>query len=120
MFNKIYGFWIDPKSTIYPIEDEFGHRIFMENHLNKEFESDDDCTKKTLDEGWIRVVNKREFIINYKYLMRYNQLDAIRKCVDIIESLGYKHNHCYLEHHDRYIEFDNIEELIDRIKYWSC
>ena len=121
MFDKpIYGFWISPEAVIYPITNEFGHRVFMEKFLNKEFETDDDCIKKTLDEGWIRVVNKREFIVNYKYLMRTDQLHALRKCVDIVESAGYFHNGCYLERNGDYYSCDKIDTLINKIKYWSC
>ena len=57
--NKIYGFWIDPKGNTYQINDEFGHKVFMEKYFHKTFNSDEDVYNQTLNEGWIRVVNKK-------------------------------------------------------------
>ena len=121
---KIYGFWISPEGEIFTIEDEFGHRTFIENLFKTSFKTDDDCVKETLDDGWIRIVNKREFIVSYKYLICSKQLSAIKECVKKVEENGYFHDTFYLERNSGsradFYAYDSIKDLINKIKYWSC
>ena len=118
--NKIYGFWIDPKGNIYQINDEVGHKVFMEKYFHKIFNSDEDVYNQTLNEGWIRIVNKREFIVNYMYIICRNQLSSLKNIDNILQENGYFHDHYYLEYRNQFYDCDSMKHLIRKIKERSC
>ena len=118
--NKIYGFWIDPNGESYQIDNEFGHKVFMENFFHKTFKSDEDVYNQTLNKGWIRVVNKKEFIVNYSYLMCKKQLTTLKNIDILLQNEGYFHDHYYLEYKNQFYDCDSMKHLIGKIKERSC
>lgn len=122
IFNKsIYGFWIDPNGTIYTITDNFGHKKFIENIMNESFDSDEDATEATLNDGWIRIVNgKTSLMVDYKYLMCSAQLKALDSIDLALMKSGYNHTDYILSYGRDYIFFDSIKKLIKRIRERSC
>lgn len=118
--NKIYGFWVDPNGKSYLIEDELGHKSFMEKFLNKNFDSEEETLNETLNNGWIRVVNKKEFIVNYSYLMSRKQLTTLKNIDNILQENGYFHDHYYLEYKNQFYDCDSMKHLLNKIKERSC
>lgn len=118
--KKIYGFWISPSGDSYPIEDEMGHKNFMEKFLNKKFNSEEETLNETLNNGWIRVVNKKEFIVNYSYLMCRKQLTSLKNVDILLQNEGYFHDHYYLEYKNQFYDCDSMKHLIGKIKERSC
>ena len=118
--NKIYGFWVDPNGKSYLIEDELGHKKFMEKFLNKKFNSEEEILNETLNNGWIRVVNKKEFIVNYSYLMSRKQLTTLKNIDNILQENGYFHDHYYLEYRNQFYDCDSMKHLLNKIKERSC
>ena len=118
---KIYGFWISPEGDIHPILDDFGHQVFMERYFDKTFESEEETIEETLNQGWIRVVNKTDyFMLDYRYIMNSKQLTAIKKIDDKLQEDGYFHKDYILSYGREFYMFNDVKDLIARIRLRSC
>ena len=118
---SIYGFWISPQGEIHTILNDFGHKKFAEQLFETTFDSDEDATDRTLNDGWIRVVNgSKAFMVDYRYLMTRNQLTAIKELDNKLQENGHFHENYILTYGRDYYIFDNVKQLINRIKDRSC
>lgn len=113
--NRVYGWWISPNGDVYPIFNELGHRNFIETYFHKKYETDDDVYKDTIDIGWIRIVNKREFIVNYNYICTKKQLNVLKRFEkDYMEDIF--PNVYYLEYNHNYYVMNSWNELVRKIE----
>ena len=118
---KPYGFWISPFGEIHTILNDFGHKKFIERLFETTFQTDEDATNYTLNNGWIRIVNgSTSFMVDYRYIMNSEQLKAIKLIDDQLQVDGFFHKDYILSYGMDYYFFDNIKKLINRIKERSC
>lgn len=121
MKKKPYGFWITNDGTIHSIMNEFGHKKFIENLYNITFNSDEDATNFSLNNGWIRIVNgSKSFMVDYRYLMCKNQINSLKEIDNNLQENGFFHTDYILSYGRDYYFFENIKQLINRIKERSC
>lgn len=119
--NKLYGFWIEPNGIIHTIMGMFCHKEFIERTLNKHYDSYEEATTDTLDNGWIRVVNgDKSLMVDYRYIMSNNQLKALKSIEEQMLQNGYQHKDFILTYGLEYYIFDSMKDLINRIKVRSC
>lgn len=112
-----YGFWISPKGEIHTILDAYGHKKFMEKYLGHEVQDTDDMDNTLFDDGWIRIVNtEHTFMVNYKCITCHKQLEAIKAIDKKMESDGIFHNQYILDYGYDYHFFDDLKQLLRRIK----
>lgn len=112
-----YGFWISPTGEIHTIMDSYGHKQFIEKLLGHETDNSDDMDNSLFDDGWIRIVNtEHTFMVNYKCITSLKQLEAIKKIDEKMESCGVFHEQYILDYGYDYHFFDDLKQLIRRIK----
>lgn len=118
---KPYGFWISPLGEIVTIMTDFNHRKIIEEILGKTFESDVDATEKTLEQGWIRIVNgNNSLMVDYRYIQTKHQLKVLSELNDKLETDGYFHKDFILSYGYDYWCFNSFKELLNHIKSRSC
>lgn len=118
---KPYGFWISPDNKIYTIMNDFGHKKFIENLLGETYDSDEDATTKTLELGWIRIVNGNQtLMVDYRYIQTREQLRLLKEINNQLKSDGYFHKDFILSYGYDYWNFDTFDKLINHIKNRSC
>lgn len=114
---NIYGFWISPNGEIHIIFNDFGHKQFMEQLLNKKIDSEVSEENSLFDEGWIRIVNTRQtLMVNYRCITSNKQLSAIKLIEEQLNKDGYFHNNYILDYGYDYHFFDSLDKLIRRIR----
>lgn len=115
--KPIYGFWVSPNGDIYTIENDFGHKKIIEEILKEQFDSNESAVDKSLDEGWVRIVNmNKTYMIDYKYVCSTKQLNALKTVNDIMENNGYFHEHYGVSCYSSYKIFDSFKEMIRYIR----
>jgi hypothetical protein len=115
--KNIYGFWVSPDGDIYIVEEEYGHRKFLEQLLEEKVESSELATIKQLDKGWVRAVNMGgSLMIDYKYVATRKQFYSIMKLNDILQDNGYFHNKYIISTPHSYKFFDSFKEIIRFIR----
>ena len=115
--KPIYGFWVSPDGVIYTIENDFGHKKLIEELLKEQFDSDESAVSKSLDDGWVRIVNmNKTYMIDYKYVCSTKQLNALKEVNDIMENNGYFHDNYSVSCYSSYKIFNSFKEMMRYIR----
>lgn len=118
---SVYGYWILPDGSYRVIQNQFGHKKFIEDYFNTKFNSDEDATEASLKEGWIRIVNGSQmFMVDYRYIMCQAQLKAIKEIDDILQDNGCYHQDYFVTHGYEYFHYKNVKQLINHIINRDC
>ena len=100
---------------------DFGHKKFIENLFGETYDSDEDATTKTLELGWIRIVNGNQtLMVDYRYIQTREQLRLLKEINNQLESDGYFHKDFILSYGYDFWNFDTFDKLINHIKNRSC